>query len=132
MSLSPFDTMNLCFTKTKYFSDEDFQGYTQWIMNKILSNDQTLCYLACELSKNISDRMHYDVLYYGLATVNNKGKGKFIPWLCAKPKKEQEILYLMEYYNCNQTDAKMYREIISEEEMKKIVDFNVNRGVVKK
>ena len=129
MSLSPFDMMKNCFVKDKYLTDDELQGYTQWMMNKIISCDSTLCYLSFELSKPMTDRQHYDCLYHGLPHIDNKGKGKFIQYLCSKPKKEQEVLYLMDYFQVGQSTAKNYREIISDDEMKKIIDFNVNRGI---
>jgi len=131
MSLSPFDVMKMCFTKKPHLSNEELSGYSQWMMGKIMSNDQSLVFLACELSKPMDDRMHYDCLYHGLPEIDNKGKGKYIPWNCTKPKKEQEIQYLMEHFQVNQTTAKMYHELISKEEMQYIIFFFENRGVKK-
>jgi hypothetical protein len=126
VALSPFDTMKLCFSKERYLSSDELKGYTQWLMNKQISCDQQLVFLAAELNVPLDNKLHYDCLYYGLP----KGK-KYIPWLCSKPKKETEIQYLMEHFKVDQTTAKMYREIISEDEMTKIIDFNEKRGIKK-
>ena len=128
MALSPFDTMKLCFTKDKYLSDEELQGYAQWMMNKQLSCDQTLVFLAHELNKPMSDRMHYDCLYHGLP----KMAKKYIPYLAKKPKEEKEIQYISEYYKVDLSTAKVYHTLLSREELDYIVEFNEKRGVLKK
>jgi hypothetical protein len=128
LSYSPFDIMKLCFTKEHYLSDEELQGYSQFMMNKILSCDDKLCYLAASLNTPMTDRAHFDCLFYGLVKL---AKPKYIPYLAAKPKVEKEIGYVSEFFSIDRNVAKQYLELMNEEEKKKIIDYFEKRGKLK-
>lgn len=128
MSLSPFDITKLLFTKDRKLTDEELEkDYSQWMINKILSCDQRLAIIVNELNKSLTNRMHYDFLYHVLP----KSSNKYIPYLCKKPKEEKEINHISEYYSVNQSTAKLYHSLLSEEELKKINDFFDKRGLCK-
>ena len=137
MALSPFEIVDNIFVKEHYLTLEEREGYSKWMVNKILSNDPTLLFLAQELNKPIDDTLHYDCLWYGLpkSTYKDKSgkvKGKYIQYLSKKPKEETEVNYLSEFFRVDVATAKMYHQLIDESEMKSIVEFFENRGVLKK
>lgn len=129
MALSPFDFSTNILKKQDRFDDDVIQKeYSQWMLNKIMSCDPDNIFLANELNKygNISNKMSYDTYYYYL-----KKSSKFIKYLCKKPQTETEILHIMKYYQVNQNVAKQYREHLSDEEVKAIVDGYEKKGTKK-
>lgn len=129
MALSPFDFSTNILKKQARFEDDVIQKeYSQWMLNKIISCDQDNIFLANELNKcgNISNKMSYDAYYYYLSKTS-----KFIKYLCKKPQTESEILHIMKYYQVNQNVAKQYREHLSDEEVKAIVDGYEKKGTKK-
>lgn len=124
MSLTPFDYVK-CINAKEYPSS--FEGYSQWMVNKVFSCHSEYYVLATEMSKQMSDREHFDFYYYLLP----KNPKLYIPYLCKKEKTEKDIQYLMEYYQINQTTAKQYLKLISDEDMKTVRGYFENRGLKK-
>lgn len=150
MALSPFNTVELLFSKAKYLSDRELKDYSQWMINIILSNDPMYCFLAQELNKEMSNRMHFDCLFYGLPKKTPRCKCKsesyklveqdgdlihicskcgkkiyvyFIQFNSKKFNVENEIKFISDFYNVNEFDAMQMANIISEEELKRISQF---------
>lgn len=124
--MNPFDFLNIFFEKKKYPSNEEIEkDLNQYILNMTFSCDQQLATLAHELTKlKLTNKMYFDLLYYSMPKCK-----KFIKYNASKPKKLQDIQYLMEYYKCSQQTAKEYHDIISEDDMKLIRDVYEKRGL---
>lgn len=124
--MKPFEFLNICFEKKKHPTDQDIDKYlNQYLLNMVLSCDKALTGLAAELSMvKITNKMYYDCLYYGLPKTK-----KYIKYNAKKAAKDEEIQWLMEYYNCSQQVAKEYHAIISDEEMKEIKTYFTKRGI---
>lgn len=124
--MKPFEFLPIIFEKKKIPSDEDIEKYcSQYLLNLNLSCDRQFVGIAHEISKyKISNRMWFDCLYYAIP----KGK-RYIPYTATKAKKDQEVLYLMEYFGCSQQTAKEYSFLIDEDEMKEIKNYFEKRGL---
>jgi hypothetical protein len=124
-----FDIVTIILEKKAYPSDEDIQKHcNQYMCNQMLSCDVQLAEIAHEMGKlKITNKMYFDCLYNGIPKVK-----KYIKWNATKAKKEQHILYLMEWFRCSQTTAKSYVQLIEKSEMDTIVEYFEKRGVVKK
>lgn len=127
MPASPFDIMKNILKKQPLMSDDDIKG-CQWMLNKCFSCDPSYAHIASNLNvSDMSDRMVYECYYYGLPKTPNK----FISYLAKKPADEIENKYFMEYFGCSQETAKQYRQMISKDEKKYIIDFFTKRGLKK-
>ena len=124
MAFSPFDFVK--FINSKEYPS-DFEGYSQWMVNKIISCHSEYYVLAAEMSKQMSDKEHFDFYFYLLP----KNPKLYIPYLCKKASAEKDVLYLMEYFKINQSVAKQYASLISEEEMKSVRSYFEDRGIKK-
>lgn len=124
--MKPFDFLNVFFEKKTIPTPEEIhKDCNQYIINMTLSCDKLFAGIAHEMSKlKISNKMYFDCLYHGLP----KGK-RFIKYNASKAKKDQDISYLMDYYNCSQQVAKEYSHLIDESEMKQIREFYEKRGL---
>jgi hypothetical protein len=133
MSLSPFDVSKNLLNKDIHFTNDDLKGYSAWMVNKIFSCHEQYAFIANALSRcgindgvsRVTDRMNYDCYFYLIP----KNPKLYIPYSAKKPKAEKEIQYIMEYYQCNQNDAKTYHKLMSEADMKAITEYFENRGV---
>lgn len=126
--LSPFDISKNILKKESKLSNEVIDSdVNSFMLNRIFSNDINMCLIANELNKNgYSKKMIYDCYYYGIPKTS-----KFIPYNSKKEKREEELQYMMEYFQCSQTTAKQYLALISEDEKKTIVEYFKNRGIQK-
>ena len=122
-----FDIVSILLEKKPYPSDEDIQKHcNQYMINSMLSCDSQLTEIAHEMSKlKISNKMYFDCLYHGLPKVK-----KYIKWNASKSKKEQNILYIMEWFRCSHSNAKLYVDLIEKNEMQSIIDYHEKRGIV--
>ena len=126
-SFSPFDIMKLCFNKERYLTDQELEGYSQWMMNKILSCHDLFCNAALLLNIPMTDRMHYDCLYHGLPKIDKM----YIPYLAKKQAVEKDILNICEFYSVSYNVAKLYLELMSDEEKTQIKNFCEKKGKLK-
>ncbi|NCP97677.1 hypothetical protein GW796_05480 [archaeon] len=111
--------------KIKYESEEDFKGYSQWMINRYLSTIDSLLPIVSEINREyiISDKAHYNLFFTIIPKSNSYLKYNF-----KKEKNDKEIEYLMNYFNCDFHLAKTYSELISKEEFEKIISFYEDRG----
>lgn len=124
MAISPFDVMKLIFSKEKYLTDDELKGYSQWMINKILSQDSAFVFLADELNKPMTNRMHYDTLYYGIP----KSK-KYIKWIISKKTtQEKDVKYFQEFYLLDIDTAERFVMLASDAEKERIRKYFENRG----
>lgn len=123
-----FDIVSIILEKKPYPTDEEIQKHcNQFMICSMMSCDAQLAGIAHEMSKmKISNKMFFDCLYNGIPKCK-----KYIKWNATKTKKEQNILYLMQYFNCSQANAKSYIQLIEKYELDHIVGIYENRGKVK-
>lgn len=123
-----FDVMNVIFEKKAIPTNEEIDKHcNQYMMNMLLSCDQQFTEIAHVMSiMKISNKEYFDCLYYGLP----KGK-RYIPYNAKKTKKDQEVLYVMDYFKCSQQVAKDYLNVLDENELKTIITFYEKRGIKK-
>lgn len=125
--MTPFELVKNLQSKDKYLEDDELQGYSKWMVNKILACDPQLVHLIAEINTmDCTPREHYDICWYAVP----KSK-KFIQYLLKKPKAEKDIVHLMTYFGCSQAVAKQYLELITPDELKYIVDVYEKQGVKK-
>lgn len=119
-----FDIVNAILEK-KQVSREDIQAQcNQYMVGSMLSCDASFAEIAHELAKlKLTNKMYYDCLYHGLPKIK-----KFIKWNASKAKKEQNIMYLMDYFKCSQNTAKEYESLIEPKELEQIVEHYKTRG----
>lgn len=133
MSLSPFDVSKNILTKERHLNDDELKGYSAWMVNKIFSCHEQYVFISNALSRcgmfdgvsRVTDQMNYDCFYYMIP----KNMKLYIPYNAKKHKAEKEIQYIMEYYQCNQSNACTFHKLMSPEEQKRINEFFENRGV---
>jgi len=123
-----FDMVNVIFEKKAIPTEEEIKKHCNpYMINMMLSCDAQFTGIAHEMSKlKISNKMYFDCLYNGLPKIK-----KYIKWNAKKAAKEQDILYLMEYYGCSQTTAKTHEKLIDKGEMDSIRDSFTKRGILK-
>lgn len=111
--------------KVKYSTDEDFKGYSQWMINRFLSTDDSLLPVIAEINTEyiLSDKAHYN-LFYNIIPKSSK----FFKYDYKKEKSDVELGYMMEYFKCDTHLAKTYSELISKEEYDTIISFYTERG----
>lgn len=122
-----FDIANCIFEKN-YPSLDDINKHTNtWMLNMFLSCDPQMAEIAHELSKlKISNKQYFDILYYGLP----KGK-RYIPYNAQKAKKEEDVEYIAKYYKCNHENARVYRNLMDDDEAKRIREIYTKQGAKK-
>jgi len=108
---------------------EDLSGYSAWMINRFMVADASYVPVIAEINStyNLTDRMHFDLLYYAFPKTN-----KFLRYNMKKEKSEKEMKYLMQYYNIDLQRAKTYAQLISKEEFDSIIEYFENRGANKK
>lgn len=123
-----FDIVNIIFQKKSIPSEEDINKHcNQYMINQLLSCDSQLVSLAFEMSKlKISNKEYFNCLYYGLP--NTK---KFIKYNASKVKEDEDIIYIMQHFNCTKEVAKDYIKLIDKNELKEIINFYTKRGIIK-
>lgn len=122
-----FDIVNCLFDKNRPTDEEIDKHCQQWMVANLLSCDLALVPVAEIITK--SKMSNYECFEF-LWNVLPKQK-KFIKYNATKAKEDRDVKYIMDFYKCSQKDAKSYRELISKDEMTKIIDFFENRGVKK-
>lgn len=104
---------------------KELPSYSQWMLNRFFSSESTYIPVISYINSKctLTDRMHFDLLFYGLPKTN-----KYLKYNMKKEAKEKHIHYLMEYFNIDIQRAKTYSQLISQEEQEKIIEFFENRG----
>ncbi len=123
---TPFDLIKSINTKDY---QEDIKAFSPHLTAMIYSTDKKYCFLANSFklgSHKLPDRAFYDFYYYAIKP-NNKWR-KYPK----SAKNAKELTYLQEYFMIDEHSAKMYLELISKEELKKIKRYFEERGFKKK
>lgn len=123
-----FDIVSIILEKKPIPSDEDIQKHcNQFMICSMLSCDVQLAGIAHQMSMmKVSNKMFFDCLYNGIPKCK-----KYIKWNATKAKKEEQVTYLMRYFNCSQSNAKLYIQLIEKSELEYITKIYENRGRVK-
>jgi hypothetical protein len=126
-ALSPFDVSKNILKKEKRLDDTEIDKMSVWMINRIFSNDDQFVFYANMINiPSVSNKMVYDFYYYGIPK-----SSRYIPYSSKKTVIDEEIRYLMNYYECNLRIAKQYHKLLSKETMKEIVEYYTKRGVTK-
>ena len=109
---------NITTKKGPYLGDE---GWSNWLINKILSMDPNYCELVDIIQKNTWAmsgenlyRVYRDLIpkqYVSLKYIKNTNK---------KEHKPEDVEDVSSYYNVSKKRAKEYIELLSEDELKEI------------
>jgi hypothetical protein len=112
MSKSPFDHIKAIDEKTEYTFNPD-ESYSQYVINRGLSFNIDTIFFVHELNKyrrvRLSDKMHYDFLFFGIPKKKRYGK-----WI--KQDKTERIDVICKYYECSIERAKEYLGILTGEQ----------------
>jgi len=128
MSKKPWDYIN-SITNKDY--QEDISNFSPFLTARFFSTHPSFVHLANGSpnligSHRLPKRAIYDYYYHVVPK-----RRMFLKY--PKPLKElKEIEYIMKYYNVNERVAKDYRELLSKDELKKVIDFFEKRGLKKK
>lgn len=114
--MTPFDYSKTILVKSTY-EEPNEKDYSAFVMNKIFSCHMSSGFFAQAINKyTLSDKMNYDFYYYA----KFPSPIKFIPYNAKKLKKDEEVLLLVKYYQCNSNNAKNYYDLLSDDEKNEI------------
>ena len=113
------------YTKEPLMDTEDEQWekkYPPFIVNKCLAPFQDTIMLVNEINQlhHLDKKLQYDFLLNSL-----RSRDRYTPWL--KAKKIKNIEYVKEYYGCSNEKAKVALDVLSDEQIKTIID-SLNKG----
>lgn len=118
MANSPFDYAKSINNKKDYLmvGAVEEKEYTQYIVNKIFSSFPETILHANELNclPGLDNKYHYDYLMNAIPYA----KSRYSPWV--KPKDDEDISAISEYYKLNKHKAKELTSILSREQKDKI------------
>jgi len=129
---NPFDYVNaISFTKKDLFRDDDTKDeanrvYAPWLINKALSyHPDAILHANTMNALELDHKLCFD--YY----INSLRKRKrFAKW--SKPKENENLDLICEYYQCNKQIGQQYLKNLSKEQIKSIKDFFDIGGIKKK
>lgn len=126
--MTPFDITKHILSKDKMLTDEEVESHFNLFMtNRIFSNDQQFIHLANEMNKKgYTKKMAFDCYFYGVPKTK-----RYIPYNSKKEKKDKQLEYMIQFYQCSLQTAKQYMELISDEDKQYIIDYFEKRGVKK-
>jgi len=110
--MSVWDYVNGINDKTYNFSEEE---YNQYVINMAFMRFQDTILLVNELNLmgNISNKEHYDFLFYTISKRNRRGA-----W--PKSKKHPNLKEIAHYYNVSLKEATDMLELMNEDEIKQL------------
>ncbi len=109
---SPFEFVKSI--NTKQYQD-DLSGYNQYIINKQLAMYPDTLFHANEMNihHDISNRWHYDYLFYG-----TQKRHRYAEWI--KAPKDDELEAIMRYFSMSKQKAREVRSTLTSSEITKI------------
>jgi hypothetical protein len=124
--MSPFEIMKWIETKQRpQNAIDERDGYNPFIINKGFSYFPDLIFFANEMNKGSnfnSDPLLQFNFYYHLLP---RRKPRFEKWV--KPKKEEELNIIMEYYSYSREKAKQVMGIIDNKQLK-LMEKELEKG----
>jgi hypothetical protein len=117
--LSPFEYAKSINVTKKYIFGNDDEKYTQFMVNRAMSY-QYDCVAAAQIANqfvDITDKMHYDFLFYEIAPKKDR---KYIKW--EKALKLEDVQLIQQVYFCNQKTALQYLSLLNKEGLQKLKD----------
>jgi len=108
--------------KTGNLYDEDSSdtaGYPAYILNKYFAYNPETLFFAEYLNSvpNLSPKMHYDFLYYGVDKTSNR-YGK---WPKKDAEKEEYVEAVCQYMTCSSKKAREFLKFLTPEDLKDIM-----------
>lgn len=100
------------------WKEEFNDGYSQFIINKVLSSNANTIKLVEVVASmdNIPNRIHYTFLMQNLPK-----QQIFYKQIYPNKKNDESVKFIMKYFNINKKDAKEYIKLIGEKEVEKIM-----------
>lgn len=99
--------------------------YNSWMINKLISSDNRMLQFCYDMKRftKIPNIIHYKALksFYE----KKIGKQKIYLSLIKKPKEEEDVKILSDYYNISYYDAVNYKEMISDDQMNELREQSV-------
>lgn len=111
-----FDILNnVCYGKDESLIEEHLPDYAPYMVNRFLSASVDCLFDAqgMNLNYNIPNDVQYKYLLQSL-----RKKKRFLKW--EKREKNDELIYISEYYNCSFLVAKYYYGILTAEQLEAI------------
>ena len=126
MKLNPFQWFDIISGKKKVTVRElnEFlsEGYEQFMINRIFSNDSRLLQCASILNKSgFTNRMHFEMARAFYKRIYGN-KSIYIPYAKGTPV-PKEAKMLAEYFDVSEKHALRYYEIIDKEELQEIKNY---------
>lgn len=117
-----FDFLNSINKKT-YLTD--LSGYSQFMINRLLSSDQQYVPIISEVNSTykLTDKMHYDLMYYAFPK-----SSKFFKYNMKKEAQEKNLQYVMDWFKVDSQIAKSYIQLMDEKELDQIISYFEDRG----
>lgn len=109
-------------TTNNYCYSED---YNPFVVNRAMSQHIDTIFYAEEMNCrfNVSQQMQYDFYFYSI----KKYKRQFVKW--TKKSNINNLAYIKEYYNCSDSIAKQYLEILTDDQINVIISRLDTGGV---
>lgn len=123
--MNPFDYSNNISQSTEdIWTDESESEYTPFMVNRALSQFYDTCMFAQEMNASfgLTNRMQYDFLRHSV----NPKKKRFAKW--HKPEKDSQIDALCQVFGISLDVARQYVSLISNEELKLIMEKTYTGG----
>jgi len=106
-----FGVMYSCITKKGNPSKKEIEKIPEYLFHNLLSNDPKTINLSFLLTvKDIP-------IYYQYKLVEKLLPKTYIKYPKKNKKEDELIEFISEYYNCNYQKAKIYKELMSEDEI---------------
>ena len=117
-----FKILTGCLDKSKKFSEEEINSVSPYLFCRWLSGNQYTILASNELNKYYNEIPFLNQFMMIRKTFG--GKIKFIPFpKTLKDEESNEIKCLEKYFKISYNKAKEYLELISEEELRRIVEM---------
>ena len=100
--MTPFDIVKNINSKSGILDEEQMASYSQYIINRVLSNTRETVFLANEANKfrDIPDVAHYLFMYYAVP----KNPRRYGQWH-KQPAKDEDIEIIMRVYGYSRVKA---------------------------
>ena len=123
--MTPFDYSNNISQSTEdIWTDESESEYVPFMVNRALSQFYDTCMFAQEMNASfgLTNRMQYDFLRHSV----NPKKKRFAKWY--KPEKDSHIEAICQVFGISLDVARQYVSLISNEELKLIMEKTYTGG----
>ena len=114
MTVSVFDYINSINSKNYIYDEENCEGYNEYVINKAFSMFVDTVFITNEANlSGLKGKQHYDFLFYSIPK-----RKRFEKW--TKELLDEELVYVMEYFEISRKIAKLYLKNLNEEQISHI------------